>query len=304
MSKNLTLCVFNPEHDLCLANGDPNYVPPASALDFARRGAGVMHIVYGNSVIAIASDGYSDWRRCNPNVTVDRIIPWGWDARLCRQLYKQGVDPVLMPSEEEINILRHLQHRSVVLPLQPDCYAVTSVSEMQSLLTIGEDWVMKAPWSGAGRGIRWVHRELSLLDIDWLLKTVVAQQCVIAEPRRNVVANVALEYVDSHFAGYSFLNTSSGVYRENILWDDGRITIYFSNTSLQTVKKKVEEWLVDNIWQHYIGPLGVDLMVCANGEVYVSEINLRHTMGLVACYYLRQNPEKKGQIWTPESIVC
>ena len=26
--------IFNPEHDLCLANGSPHYLPPASALKF------------------------------------------------------------------------------------------------------------------------------------------------------------------------------------------------------------------------------------------------------------------------------
>ena len=28
--------IFNPEHDLCIANGDENFVPPRSAMGFAK----------------------------------------------------------------------------------------------------------------------------------------------------------------------------------------------------------------------------------------------------------------------------
>ena len=29
--------IFNPEHDLCIANGDENFVPPRSAVGFAKE---------------------------------------------------------------------------------------------------------------------------------------------------------------------------------------------------------------------------------------------------------------------------
>ena len=298
----VTLCVFNPEHDLCLANGDPNYVPPASALDFARHSAGVMRIIYGDEVVAIAADGYVDWRHNNPDADVEKVIAWGWDSRLCRQLYKQGMEKELMPSDDKIELLRRMQHRSTILPLQPDCRAVTTVDEMQALLGVSDDWVMKAPWSGAGRGLRWVHGELSLLDCDWLRKTVAAQHCVIAEPRRDVVADIAFEYIDSRFVGYSFFRTGGGVYRENILLSDDEFAVRFSYTDLQKKKIDIECWLDENIWPNYDGPLGVDLMVCVDGKVYVSEVTLRHTMGLVAHSFLQQHPEMEGCVWTPELV--
>ena len=52
--------IFNPEHDLCLANGDPNFVPPESALKFGRDCAGLTSLIE----------------------TGEGIIPWGWDAVL------------------------------------------------------------------------------------------------------------------------------------------------------------------------------------------------------------------------------
>ena len=144
---------------------------------------------------------------------------------------------------------------------------------------------MKAPWSGAGRGLRWVHGSLSDIDRDWFVKTVDTQRCVMAEPRREVVADVALEYIGAQvsslpqFFGYSYFKTGSGVYKENIAWSDERIETIFG---LRPVRARVERWLEDNVWPRYRGPLGVDLMVCADGGVHVSEMNLRHTMGMVA----------------------
>lgn len=63
--------IFNPEHDLCMANGDANFVPPFSALEFGRDCAGL------TSYIQKAGDG--------------EIVPWGWDAVLKQRLVKQGV---------------------------------------------------------------------------------------------------------------------------------------------------------------------------------------------------------------------
>ena len=42
----MQLCIFNPEHDLCLASGRALYIPPRSAVDFARRDAHLMQALY------------------------------------------------------------------------------------------------------------------------------------------------------------------------------------------------------------------------------------------------------------------
>ncbi len=274
----MRLCIFNPEHDLCLAKGRANYVPPRSAVDFAGRDADIMSVLYPDAVCSSVYDFQSSIANCQ----FDKVIAWGWDAVVKHELRKRGVGERLLPSDGEIDTIRELQHRSTVLPLQPDCHEVHSVEEMERLLCGREHWVMKAPWSGAGRGLRWVHGALTAIDRDWLVKTVAKQRCVIAEPRRDVVADVALLYASSSFTGYSYFRTGSGVYKENIMWTDERIAAHFSDTDLQSTRRLVEGWLETNIWPRYSGPLGVDLMVCADGSVQVSEINFRHTMGMVA----------------------
>ena len=276
----MQLCIFNPEHDLCLAKGRAHYVPPRSAVDFARRDAHIMQVLYPE---AMCCSVYDLSREQALQATEVRV--WGWDAVVKHELLKRGVDATLLPTDEVIGTIRELQHRTTVLPLQPDCHAVHSVGEMEALLTECEHWVMKAPWSGAGRGLRWVHGALTAIDRDWFLKTVEHQRCVIAEPRRDVEADLALEY-NVRFLGYSYFRTGSGVYKENILMSDAEIERTFP---VLDARRRVEPWLEANVWPHYHGPLGIDLMVDVQGQVFVSEINFRHTMGMVAHAKINQS---------------
>ena len=108
----------------------------------------------------------------------------------------------------------------------------------------------------------------------------------------DVVGKVALEYrieakgngqecgVD--FIGYSYFITERGVYRNNVMWTDEEIEAHFSMTELQETKSCVEKWLENNVVGEYVGPLGVDLLICRDNSVHVSELNFRHTMGMVA----------------------
>ena len=273
----MQLCIFNPEHDLCLAKGRAHYVPPRSAVEFARRDASLMSVLYPEAECCSVYD-----LSCNQALMATEVVTWGWNAVVRHELQKRGVDVALLPMDEEIDTIRELQHRSTVLPLQEDCHEVRSIEHMESLLKSREHWVLKAPWSGAGRGLRWVHGSLTPIDRDWIVKTVANQRCVIAEPRRDVVADLALEYMSGCFMGYSYFKTGSGVYKENVMWPDARIVETFHETSLLQTAAHIEEWLDANVWPRYRGPLGVDLMVCADGSVHVAEMNFRHTMGMVA----------------------
>lgn len=297
-----TLCVFNPEHDLCLANGNEHYVPPQSALRFADEGRAVMRSIYGDDVLTTSVDGVGKVISTLPTDEEYIVIPWGWDSSLKYRLLKQGVKAHCLMSDEKIEIIRALQHRSSTLPLQPDVIAATSVMEVERFVVEQRRVVLKAPWSGAGRGLRWISDRLSEHDVHWIERVVADQRCVMVEPRRNVVADFALEYYVGNpphtlrtgyedrgsgfsFLGYSLFETQSGVYRRNICWSGMAIREYIvSVSSERTFSDKVsdiERWMRETLVGRYDGPLGVDLFVDDRCDIYVSEVNLRHTMGMV-----------------------
>ena len=285
------LCIFNPEHDLCLANGNRHFMPPSSALRFAQEGASLMQVIYPGAVAMSAARA----GETHGDNTV--IVPWGWNIVLKTQLLKAGIPAEAMPDDSRLDLWRQLQHRSTLLPLQPESRAVTTREEVEEVLALHGEVVLKAPWSGSGRGLRWIGGQMTAHDIRWMDKVVREQQCVIAEPRRRVADDFALEYTLQGgrltFVGYSLFLTENGVYRSNLLLGDEAIAARVGFTAAR--KTELEEWLTLHIAPHYEGPLGVDCIRTEDGAVYVSELNLRHTMGLVAHCYLQQHPEAEGR---------
>ncbi|MBO4740606.1 MAG: hypothetical protein J5605_03060, partial [Bacteroidales bacterium] len=181
----MKLLIFNPEHDLCLANGDADFVPPKSAIDFARGSASLMQCLYPDALCRSAYDTF-------PAEDVTEVIAWGWNAAVKKLLLRGGIDESLLPSDETLERWRRLQHRQTFLPLQPDAYAVTTEKQVENLVNeCSRRWVLKAPWSGAGRGLHWIDGHISDNDKAWLRKTVENQGCVIAEPWRDVVEDFA-----------------------------------------------------------------------------------------------------------------
>ena len=71
--------IFNPEHDLCIANGDENFVPPRSAVGFAKENIDLSKYLV------------------RPNKQHRHIIPWGWNHALKKRLINEGVDPTTIP---------------------------------------------------------------------------------------------------------------------------------------------------------------------------------------------------------------
>lgn len=280
----MVLLVFNPEHDLCLANGGPDFVPPRSALRLAESLCHCMLKLYpAHGNVACAAHKVAE-------VVAEKGLPdslqvWGWNAMLKRQLAKQGIPERLMPSDEAIAAIRRLQHRSTLLPLQPQTVAAYTLGDVQHMLAEYNDIVLKAPWSGAGRGLRWASHRLSAHDELWIKKTIAHQSCVIAEPRRSIAVEFALEYMVANgspqFIGYSLFQASNGVYTNNILLPDSEIASRLGS-SASWARSVVEPWLQATVAPHYTGPIGVDCYIDTHGQPYVSEHNLRHTMGMVA----------------------
>ena len=280
--------IFNPEHDLCIANGDENFVPPRSAVGFAKENI----------------DLSEHLRR--PNKQRRQIIPWGWNPSLRKRLINEGVDPDTLPSEEELQFIRTHSRREFALDVHsrmsngdsqvigPDYRIVaTSVSEIEAFISANGSAVLKSPLSGSGKGIRFVREGLSESDKGWCRKTIEKQGSVIVERRFEIIKECAMLFESHHegidFIGYSLFESRNGAYSRNILASnediEDIIAGYISRDTLTAVRENLTGILADTLEGHYEGFLGVDQMICQAASpifVPVSEINLRMTMGLIA----------------------
>ena len=280
--------IFNPEHDLCIANGDENFVPPRSAVGFAQENM--------------------DLSEClkRPNKQRRKIIPWGWNHSLKKRFIKEGVDPATLPSEEELQFIRTHSRREFALDMHSrlSCedsqvigtdyrIAATNISEIEAFISANSNVVLKSPLSGSGKGIRFVRESLSESDKGWCRRTLDKQGAVIVERRFEIIKECAMLFECHHegidFIGYSLFESRNGAYSKNILASneviEDTITGYIQRDTLIAVRKDLTAILADTLVGHYEGFLGVDQIIChADVPVFipVSEINLRMTMGLIA----------------------
>ena len=280
--------IFNPEHDLCIANGDENFVPPRSAVGFAKDN----------------TDLTEHLKR--PNKQRRQIIPWGWNHALKKRLINEGIDPATLPSEDELQFIRTHSRREFALDvhsrlicgdsqvIEPDYRIVaTSVGEIEAFISANGSAVLKSPLSGSGKGIRFVRASLSESDEGWCRRTLDKQGSVIVEQRFEIIKECAMlfechsEGID--FIGYSLFESRNGAYSRNILASNGdiedMIAGYIPRDTLIAIREKLTAILADTLVGNYEGFLGVDQIICqAEAPVFipVSEINLRMTMGLIA----------------------
>ena len=280
--------VFNPEHDLCIANGDENFVPPRSAVGFAKENIDLSEYLE------------------RPNKQRRQIIPWGWNHALKKRLINEGIDPATLPSEEELQFIRTHSRREFALDVHsclnsrasqvigPDYrITATSICEIEAFISANGSAVLKSPLSGSGKGIRFVRERLSESDEGWCRRTLDKQGSVIVEQRFEIIKECAMLFECHHegidFIGYSLFESRNGAYSKNILASNEEIediiTDYIPRETLTIIREDLTAILAESLVGHYEGFLGVDQIICqADSPIFipVSEINLRMTMGLIA----------------------
>ena len=280
--------IFNPDHDLCIANGDENFVPPRSAVGFANENIELSEHL----------------RR--PNKQRRQIIPWGWNHSLKKRLINEGIDPTALPSDEELQFIRTHSRREFALDVHsrlccedlqvvgPDYRIVAkSLDEIETFISANGSAVLKSPLSGSGKGIRFVREKLSESDEGWCRRILEKQGSVIVEQRFEIIKECAMLFECHHegidFIGYSLFESRNGAYSKNILASNKEIediiAEYIPRDTLIAIRENLTAILTETLVGHYEGFLGVDQIIChADSPIFipVSEINLRMTMGLIA----------------------
>lgn len=224
--------VLNLEHDLCLASGERNFIPPRAVVEFAQRCRWIERFMRA------------------PEGEVRCIVAWGWNMQLRERLLREGVPEEELPTCEELEFIKDNSRREVAVELLEylNCnmgedgnsedgesrgnlvssrYRIVahSLQEVEEFIGKKGIVVLKAPLSGSGKGVRFVTKELMETDRGWCRRTLESQGAVIVEQRLDVVQEFAMLFEicggGVKFVGYSLFYASNGAYRGNLLASNG-----------------------------------------------------------------------------------
>ena len=328
----MKLHLFNPENDLALADGSFNYCPPPAAMAIAAELATLpLWYAAADDAVYLTGDIHKELHAAmarsfslpaiySPALkeSVSSLSPWGWSAQMRHRFFKaMGFGKDLLPSDAEIERMRNLSSRVLTIEIltalrdagidtPPLPQYMTDLNDVIAYVNSHDRCVVKAPWSGSGKGLRWTETGmLSHSDVGWCKQIIAKQGSVMAEVRRDVVQDFAmLFYVSAEpqhsvsFVGYSLFSTHNGTYSGNLLASDSKIldvlAKYVPADVILRVKDSVTEFLRGLMYGKYSGYIGVDMFICkGNDETpYLLnscvEINFRMTMGVVAKRYFNK----------------
>lgn len=317
--KVLKLHLFNPENDLALADGSFNYCPPPAAMAIAAELASLQLWYAGKEELIFLPQDHLQFHSGMatmfelPNVyipsmrqSISSLSPWGWSAQMRHRFKAMGFDRSLLPGDEEIVKMRSLSSRVLTIevltalgtagidtPPLP-CY-IDNVDDVVAFVNSHERCVVKAPWSGSGKGIMWGIGRAEEPMVHFCHGVIRRQGGVVCEHFLNAKQEFAMEFhaVDGkvEFVGYSLFTAENGTYSGNLLASDEEIerilSVYVPKDRLAAVKECLCDIMQKQLsGSGYCGYFGVDMMIYDNGGGYrlnpCMEINLRMNMGVVA----------------------
>lgn len=324
--------LFNPDYDMAMANFTPYYKAPAEIIRmaadlsvlpvwFADEGCGVK-VDFLKQVELFRRQLTEVCREEEGRKMLTRVLsavnwtdewqsaryrPWGWTPCLIHRLRQEGVKESLLPSKEKMQQLRYLSSRQRCLVILPafsgwngicgEMKACSHLSEVELFIQERRQVILKAPWSGSGRGLWKVSAESWNAQLaGWASRIIKVQGVLMAEPIYDKVADFAMEFFSDergevHFVGYSYFDTDvHGNYKANRLWSNEAIeTVLARSVSfnlLHRLKEHLEEVLKKVLDGNYQGYLGVDMMVCRMEDGFrihpCVEVNLRMNMGVLS----------------------
>ena len=305
------LYLFNPENDMALASGSPYYMAPASAKKMAAD-LSMLPAWYADagSAVLLADSRQVEWlqKGCAWPLAVEgrtevpaggfRAVPWGWSPALVHRLGDAACTGV------DVEAVRSLSSRQTAVNLLPklrvegtegESFWLTSVDEVCSFAAMHEKVLLKAPWSGSGKGIQPLCGQPDDNLKGWTRRIIASQGGVVGEPFYDKVKDFAMEFQVAdegvRFAGYSLFEADArGIYKENLLASDDAIGTmlaeYVSDELLHRLQQVLAVELEACLDDTYRGYLGVDMMVVRTAVGYAVhpcvEVNLRMNMGVVS----------------------
>ena len=252
----MTFHIFNPEHDMALAFGQPFFTPPHVVramrvnLGFlpglwAKRGDVVIvdDVNYAlkaahkagkleEKVLFMTLNEATQMLHSGDSLQAD-IQPWGWDMVICQQLRRVGIPDDMLPDAQHLLQIRSWSNRTTGAMLLRnvrkqipetigESFVCSSIDEVTDLCEKYHDIVIKAPWSCSGRGIRYVQGLLDEHLEKWVNNILMQQNAVTVEPFYNKVIDLGMEFTalqdgTVRYDGLSVFHTENGAYMGNII---------------------------------------------------------------------------------------
>ena len=316
----MKLHIFNPENDLALADGNSNYCPPPMARTIAHDLAALpLWYAANEDMVMVPSLLYVKYATClsalftMPSVSlappmsqITAVAPWGWSAQMRRRLKDMGVGEPLLPTLQNLEHIRALSNRRVAINIMqalrssgidtPDIpIYTTQPAEVAAFINSIPRSVIKAPWSGSGKGIAWGIGRVEVPVEHFYMGVIKRQGGVVCERYLDKVIDFAMEFSVQggvvSFAGYSLFTCEGGSYSGNILAADTVIEAFLCEYISRDVLGNVKRALISELSRllafiGYDGYLGVDMLIyCHNGTYRLNpcvELNLRMNMGAVS----------------------
>lgn len=343
----MILHLFNASHDEALASDSP-YYNPAQAARTLEKDLALLPAWWAAEEDCVLLDAESAHpqqrvgngaRAIRPHEadagfwnSVERIEPWGWNAATVQRLRRLGAPERLLPDGRQLGAIRQLgsRHTSVRL-LQRLCgecrgFAGESVwckTEAEVWQAVGKygRTVLKAPWSGSGRGVFRVDGPEDRSSLSRIRRILRLQGAVEAEPFYDRLADFAMEFQadgagNVRYEGLSvFRTTDSRNYAGNMIGREEELTATLlsdapaeTGTSLELLKQELPRQLALLLGTDYRGPLGIDMMLVrrTDGSKAIHpcvEINLRRTMGHVALQLARLSVPGEELLFTLRPVA-
>ena len=316
----MILHFFNPENDLALADGGANYCPPPAAAQIAYDLASLPLWFAGPGNVVVLPDG-NHLRFCEDisnsfNVALsyeasmasklEFCRPWGWSAQMKRRFKAMGIPADILPADEVVNAVRSLSNRRSAIKIlselkvrgvevPPMPLYLQDADAVAAFVNSMPRCVVKAPWSGSGKGIAWGIGRVETPMEHFYKGVIKRQDGVVCEHFLESVQEFAMEFFAGEqgvsFVGYSLFDANKGSYSGNLLAPDDSIENILSQflrlETLHNVRAHLLEILSSMLrGSGYCGYLGVDMMVYRSGEQLClnpcMELNLRMNMGVVS----------------------
>ncbi len=315
------LSIFNPDHEIALANDDKNFKPKKNIVRLAHDLL-LLPLWYDDGCTIVASATTPQWENLAYSLglsynkvesidysTVTKINLWGWNKAICKSLADNGLPNELTKTDLQLADIRRLTERrtaieamklinnlinSSLIPQSP--IILISMDEvLQFVKSLDNIAVLKSPLSESGKGVYFVSSNTMTHSVlGWTSRTISQQGYMVAERYYDVLHNFAMEFAvlgeQVYFEGYSLFTTNGKSYEKNILIPDAAIeqliAKYVPNRLIEDIRDILMSFLKNNIAPYYKGYLGVDMFIYNHENEYrlhpCVEINLRPTMGLVA----------------------